>query len=208
MWLRKVRFSKNLLLSLILLIAIVCLIKFKTIYSQIDQGSWWKQSLMQKILILDFCPTLSRYPFVFNSCGQTESMIEDIIVKVLNNTNNTHHPSPLSTSNRPSQQVSPTNSSENNDIQSEPAHTLWIDLPNIFPWRRCVQEYNNLLTVLDCDKVIFIVKQTKTFSKYFQNIIKSQLFYIVPINSSEIKTGNVLSIYGNNVTKFDCRTKV
>ena len=38
MWLRKVRFSSNLLLTLILLTAIFCLIKFKTIYSQIDEG--------------------------------------------------------------------------------------------------------------------------------------------------------------------------
>ena len=104
-----------------------------------------------------FWPTLSGYPFVFTSCGQTESLIEDIIVKVLNNTNNTLHPSPLLAS--PEQQVLPVNSSETNVNQTEPesAHTLWIDLPNIFPWRKCVQEYNNLLTVLDCDKVIFNV---------------------------------------------------
>ena len=38
LWLRKVRCSNNLLLTLILLTAILCLIKFKTIYSQIDQA--------------------------------------------------------------------------------------------------------------------------------------------------------------------------
>ena len=43
MWLRKVRFSNNLLVTLILLVAIFSLTKFKTIYSQIDQGSCWKQ---------------------------------------------------------------------------------------------------------------------------------------------------------------------
>ena len=101
---------------------------------------------------------LCQYYFVFNSCCQTESLIEDIIVKVLNNTNNTQHSSSsssssLSPSNRSSLEIFPLNSSGENDIKTEPAYTLWIDLPNIFPWRKCVQEYNNLLTVLDCDKV-------------------------------------------------------
>ena len=27
---------------------------------------------------------------------------------------------------------------------------IWIDLPNAFPWRLCLQEYNNLLTLLNC----------------------------------------------------------
>ena len=31
--------------------------------------------------------------------------------------------------------------------------TLWIDLPNMFPWRHCLQEYNSILTVLACNKV-------------------------------------------------------
>ena len=79
-------------------------------------------------------------------------MIEDIIVKVLNNTNNTHQSSPVSAT----EQVS-----EKEDIKTESAFTLWIDLPNIFPWRRCVQEYNNLLTVLDCNPVNFIAKMFK-----------------------------------------------
>ena len=30
--------------------------------------------------------------------------------------------------------------------------TIWIDLPNAFPWRYCVQEYNSLFAVLNCDK--------------------------------------------------------
>ena len=30
--------------------------------------------------------------------------------------------------------------------------TIWIDLPNAFPWRYCVQEYNNLFAILNCDK--------------------------------------------------------
>ena len=95
-------------------------------------------------------------------------MIEDIIVKVLNNTNNTHHPSPSSL---PASPVLQNNSSENKDIQTESALTLWIDLPNIFPWRRCVQEYNNLLTVLDCDKVFSLWIFIKT-KQYFQNIFR------------------------------------
>ena len=29
--------------------------------------------------------------------------------------------------------------------------TIWNDLPNAFPWRNCIQEYNNLIAVLNCD---------------------------------------------------------
>ena len=155
MWLRKVRFSSNLLLTLILLTAIFCLIKFKTIYSQIDEGGKLLETKfkLEDILINRmFWPTLSGYPFVFHSYAQTESMIEDIIVKVLNNTNNTHQSSPVSAT----EQVS-----EKEDIKTESVVTLWIDLPNIFPWRRCVQEYNNLLTVLDCNPVNFRAKMFK-----------------------------------------------
>ena len=28
---------------------------------------------------------------------------------------------------------------------------IWIDLPNAFPWRHCLQEYNGLLATLSCD---------------------------------------------------------
>ena len=41
--------------------------------------------------------------------------------------------------------------------------TIWIDLPNAFPWRYCVQEYNNLFAVLNCDKSV--ADQVFTFGK-------------------------------------------
>ena len=47
--------------------------------------------------------------------------------------------------------------------------TLWIDLPNMFPWRYCVQEYAGILTVLNCFKES-----------------RSQLFYLESTNSSDI----------------------
>ena len=31
---------------------------------------------------------------------------------------------------------------------------IWIDLPNAFPWRHCLQEYNNLLIPLSCDPTL------------------------------------------------------
>ena len=34
---------------------------------------------------------------------------------------------------------------------------IWIDLPNAFPWRHCLQEYNNLLTPLGCALGIWLV---------------------------------------------------
>ena len=127
---------------------------------------------------------LCQYYFVFNSCCQTESLIEDIIVKVLNNTNNTQHSSSsssssLSPSNRSSLEIFPLNSSGENDIKTEPALTLWIDLPNIFPWRKCVQEYNNLLTVLDCDKVSRTFKwRMQTLIPISNKYVKKPIYYI------------------------------
>jgi len=31
---------------------------------------------------------------------------------------------------------------------------FWIDIPNAFPWRHCLQEYNNILTPLHCEEKI------------------------------------------------------
>ena len=30
---------------------------------------------------------------------------------------------------------------------------LWMDIPNAFPWRHCIEEYNNIVTLLTCYKV-------------------------------------------------------
>ena len=30
---------------------------------------------------------------------------------------------------------------------------LWMEIPNAFPWRYCIQEYNGVLTLLDCNQV-------------------------------------------------------
>ena len=30
---------------------------------------------------------------------------------------------------------------------------LWMDIPNAFPWRHCIEEYNNIVTLLSCYKV-------------------------------------------------------
>ena len=37
---------------------------------------------------------------------------------------------------------------------------IWTDLPNAFPWRHCLQEYNNLLIPLSCDPTL----ATQTFT--------------------------------------------
>ena len=82
-----------------------------------------------------------------DSLDQTESIIEDIIVNVFNKTQEQRNDSSsfLNTTSNP---LEPLNSSTPQWTVS-----LWIDLPNIFPWRQCVQQYNNLLTVLGCDQV-------------------------------------------------------
>ena len=35
--------------------------------------------------------------------------------------------------------------------QTEFEVSIWIDLPNAFPWRYCIQQYNNLFATLNCD---------------------------------------------------------
>ena len=30
---------------------------------------------------------------------------------------------------------------------------MWMDIPNAFPWRHCIEEYNNIITLLRCSKV-------------------------------------------------------
>ena len=30
--------------------------------------------------------------------------------------------------------------------------TIWMDLPNAFPWRNCLQEYNDLVVPTDCQQ--------------------------------------------------------
>ena len=38
-------------------------------------------------------------------------------------------------------------------ISSSSQVRLWMDIPNAFPWRHCLQEYNNIITLLTCQKV-------------------------------------------------------
>jgi len=51
---------------------------------------------------------------------------------------------------------------------------IWIDIPNAFPWRYCIQEYAQLLATLNCD-----------------SSSKDQTFKLVPIkNNSEVEGQN------------------
>ena len=45
---------------------------------------------------------------------------------------------------------------------------IWVDLPNAFPWRFCLQEYNGLLAPLNCD-----------------SSLASQLFSLESVNKSQ-----------------------
>jgi len=45
---------------------------------------------------------------------------------------------------------------------------LWMDIPNAFPWRHCIEEYNNIVTLLTCYKGR-----------------KSQIFSLEPVGSAE-----------------------
>ena len=55
-------------------------------------------------------------------------------------------------------------------VLSASAVTLWMDVPNAFPWRHCLQVYNNVIAVLSCEKVTakVVVKLVKVYvSAYF-----------------------------------------
>ena len=41
-------------------------------------------------------------------------------------------------------------------ISSTKQVRLWMDIPNAFPWRHCIEEYNNVVTLLRCFKVRFL----------------------------------------------------
>ena len=38
-------------------------------------------------------------------------------------------------------------------IPSSTQVRLWMDIPSAFPWRHCIEEYNNIVTLLRCYKV-------------------------------------------------------
>ena len=49
-----------------------------------------------------------------------------------------------------------TNKQEENRQRDDPVW-LWIDIPNDFPWRNCLQEYTGFLTLLHCEEVFCII---------------------------------------------------
>ena len=46
---------------------------------------------------------------------------------------------------------------------SLPVH-FWIDIPNDFPWRNCLQEYNRALTPLHCHQVDSFIELKEIYS--------------------------------------------
>ena len=55
-------------------------------------------------------------------------------------------------------------------ISSSSQVRLWMDIPNAFPWRHCLQEYNNIITLLTCEKV----------GSHFKDIETEEAFQIFP----------------------------
>ena len=84
------------------------------------------------------------------------------------------------------QEVNKTKVTKNEVAESSsnlPVH-FWIDIPNDFPWRNCLQEYNRALTLLHCHQVedlsvkyVFRVCFQDTVSQHF-------LMEQVPANTS------------------------
>ena len=37
---------------------------------------------------------------------------------------------------------------------SSSAVILWMDIPNAFPWRHCLEGYNDIISLLSCQKVL------------------------------------------------------
>ena len=80
---------------------------------------------------------------VVNSTNQLTAKLDTSIASTL-------LPTPAITTTTTTTTTSTTAGSEELELVPK---TLWIDLPNMFPWRHCLQEYNSILTVLACNKV-------------------------------------------------------
>ena len=93
---------------------------------------------------------------MYSQISETKELIEDILVNIVNSTNellvdNNQNILIYSTTTT----TTTTSFTTTKEDESLIPKVLWIDLPNMFPWRNCIQEYNNILTVLSCVKVDF-----------------------------------------------------
>merc|ERR1719312_1095775 len=52
----------------------------------------------------------------------------------------------------PPQQDTQQRLSETDLVTASSGISLWMDLPNAFPWRHCLQEYNNVISILNCEQ--------------------------------------------------------
>ena len=115
-----------------------------------------KSKLVVIISLSCFALFIMKFQSMYSQISQTKELIEDILVNVVNSTNEL-----LIDNNKNiliSSTTTTTTTTSSTTTKEDPSlvpKVLWIDLPNMFPWRHCVQEYNNILTVLSCVKVNF-----------------------------------------------------
>ena len=63
-------------------------------------------------------------------------------------------------------------------VSSSTTVRFWIDMPNKFPWRHCLQDYNGVLTTLDCERVgIYLIYMTYCNYNFRREKLKSLKLY-------------------------------
>ena len=116
---------------------------------------------------------------VVNSTNQLTAKLDTSIASTL-------LPTPFTTTTTTTTTTTAASTAGSEELELVPK-TLWIDLPNMFPWRHCLQEYNSILTVLACNKVgaadeVTIIDNDNISLKDFN----TQKFLLESTNSSEL----------------------
>ena len=132
-----------------------------------------KSKLTVILIVTCFVLFVLKFQSMYSQISQTKELIEDILVNVVNSTNELLIdrniiliPSTTTTTTT----TSSTTTTTTEDLSVIPK-VLWIDLPNMFPWRNCIQEYNNILTVLSCVKVFDFIFSLLSKKGFITNLL-------------------------------------
>ena len=63
-------------------------------------------------------------------------------------------------------------------IPSSTQVRLWMDIPSAFPWRHCIEEYNNIVTLLRCYKVRYSNMQVWSMVECLYQLIHSFPYHV------------------------------
>ena len=142
-----------------------------------------RSKLVVIISLICFVIFVLKFQSMYSQISQTKELIEDIIVNVVNSTNELliDNNKNILVSSTTTTTTTTSSITTKEDAELIPK-VLWIDLPNMFPWRHCVQEYNNILTVLSCVKVHFFNLKVQSYLIYLTIVraINLKCFTFIP----------------------------